>query len=117
MHWLAKYIIIIALYGLDNMNQKQAYGPPTSTTNTTNHNNTYKLPITTTHSANSAYAMTSKASVFRYLHQCASSPTIATLTKAIDNGQFILWPGLTSAAVQKYLTPSPVADKGHMKRT
>ncbi|KAL7462118.1 hypothetical protein ACHAXS_005381 [Conticribra weissflogii] len=71
----------------------------------------------TTHSVNSAYTMTSKASLLCYLHQCAFSPTIVTWTKAIDNGQFISWPGLTSAAVRKYLPPSPANDKGHMKRT
>ncbi len=82
--------------------------PPSTTSTTTS---------PTTHLANNAYTMTSKASLSCYLHQCAFSPTIATWTKAINNGQFISWPDLTSAAVHKYLPPSPATDKGHRKRT
>eukprot|EP00970_Alexandrium_tamarense_P017799 scaffold11398_cov137-Alexandrium_tamarense.AAC.1 len=66
--------------------------------------------------ANNAYTMTSKSELIKFLHQCAFSPTIPTWIKAIDNGQFSSWPGLTSAAVRKYLPPSPATDKGHMKR-
>ena len=70
----------------------------------------------TTHQANSAYTMTSKGALINFLHQCAFSPAIPTWIKAIDNGQFATWPGLTSKAVRKYMTPSPATDKGHMKR-
>ena len=41
----------------------------------------------------------------------------ATWKKAIENGHFTTWPGLTPAAVEKYLPRhSPATDKGHMSR-
>ena len=65
-----------------------------------------------------AYEMTSKASLIQYLHQAAFSPPKATLLKALHNNQFVMWPGLTVKAVQKYLPESsPATDKGHMKWT
>ena len=69
------------------------------------------------HMAENAYAMTSKESLIRYLHQCLFSPTKKTLVKAIENNQLTTWPGLTSDAVRKHLPDSsPATDKGHMKR-
>ena len=61
--------------------------------------------------------MTSKASLNQYLHQATFSPPKATFLKALQNNQFVTWPGLTVKAVQKYLPESsPATDKGHMKR-
>ncbi|KAL7466035.1 hypothetical protein ACHAXS_006328 [Conticribra weissflogii] len=71
---------------------------------------------TGTHTANSAYAMTSKESLLRFLHQWAFILTLPTWIKAINNGQFISWLGLTSTAVRKHLQPSPATDKGHIKQ-
>ena len=66
--------------------------------------------------ANNAYATTTKADLIKYLHQAAFSPVKKTWMKAIENGQFATWPGLTKEAVQKYLVESsPATDKGHMK--
>ena len=63
------------------------------------------------------YAMTSKASLIKYLHQAAFSPPKATLLKSLRNKQFATWPGLTVKAIQKYHPESsPATDKGHMKR-
>ena len=67
--------------------------------------------------AHNTYAMTSKASLIQYLHQAAFSPPKATLLKALHKNQFLMWPGLTVKAVQKYPPESsPATDKGHMKR-
>ena len=67
--------------------------------------------------ANNAFATTTKADLIKYLHQAAFSPVKQTFLKAIKNGQFATWPGLTEEAVKKYLPESsPATDKGHMKR-
>ncbi|KAL7462039.1 hypothetical protein ACHAXS_002437 [Conticribra weissflogii] len=49
-------------------------------------------------------------------HTKNSVPTLPTWIKAIDNGHFFTWPGLTSTAVHKHLEPSPATDKGNMKQ-
>ena len=55
--------------------------------------------------------------MIRHLHQALFSPSKATLIKAINNNQLASWPGLTIAAVNKYLPDfSPATDKEHMKR-
>jgi hypothetical protein len=66
--------------------------------------------------AGNVYHTSSRAEWIQYLHQACFSPTIATWCKAIDNDQFLTFPGLTSAAVRKYLPPSTATVKGHMAR-
>ena len=58
-----------------------------------------------------------RAKWIQYLHQACFSPTVSTWWKAIDNDQFIGWPGLSSKAVIKYLPESTSTAKGHMART
>ena len=66
--------------------------------------------------AETAYAMMSKESLIRYLHQCLFSPTKKTLLKSIENNQLTTWPGVASEAVRNHLPDSlPSTDKGHMK--
>ena len=66
---------------------------------------------------NNAFHTTTKAELIKYLHQAAFSPVKATWKKAIENGHFTTWPGLTVEAVEKYLPRhSPATDKGHMSR-
>ena len=66
---------------------------------------------------NNVFHTTTKAELIKYLHQAAFSPVKATWKKAIENGQFTTWPGLTPEAVEKYLPRhSPATDKGHMSR-
>ena len=66
---------------------------------------------------NNAFHTTTKAELIKYLHQAAFSPVKATWKKAIENGHFTTWPGLTPEAVEKYLPRhSPATDKGHMAR-
>ena len=67
--------------------------------------------------ANNVFHTTTKAELIKYLHQAAFSPVKATWKKAIENGHFTTWPGLTTEAVEKYLPRhSPATDKGHMSR-
>ena len=71
----------------------------------------------TEEAAYNVHALTSKASLMKFLHQCLLSPPKTTLLKAIDNNQLPTWPGLTTNAVKRYLPEtSPATDKGHMKR-
>ena len=66
---------------------------------------------------NNVFHTTTKAELIKYLHQAAFSPVKATWKKAIANGHFTTWPGLTVEAVEKYLPRhSPATDKGHMSR-
>ena len=79
--------------------------------------NTARMMSMPREQANNAYATTTKADLIKYLHQAAFSPVKKTWMKAIENGQFATWPGLTKEAVQKYLAESsPATDGGHMSR-
>ena len=60
--------------------------------------------------------ITSKRDLVRYYHQCAFGPAKSTWMRAITNGAFETWPGLSADAVRKYLPDSMGSDKGHMKR-
>jgi len=71
----------------------------------------------TSHQANSKYHTSTIAETIQFLHQCFNSPTVAALTKAIDNNQLLGLPGhITSAAVRKYIPESTATHKGHMQR-
>ncbi len=52
----------------------------------------------------------------RYLHVAAGYPTKKTWIKAIRNGNFITWPSLTVANINKHFPESDKTQKGHMKR-
>ena len=67
------------------------------------------------HEANSAYSLTTKSDLIKYLHQCLYSPPKIMLVKAITNNQLTMWPGLTNHAREKYLEDAPATDKGHMQ--
>jgi hypothetical protein len=58
----------------------------------------------------------SRAEWIQYLHQACFSPTISSWCKAVNNDQFLSFPGLTAKAVKKYLPPSTATAKGHMAR-
>ena len=57
-------------------------------------------------------ATTKNAITFLYLS--AFSPAISTLTKAIQNEFFNLWPGLTVDAINKYVANMPRVSAGRM---
>ena len=66
--------------------------------------------------ANNAYEIQTKRDLVSYYHKCCFSPVVSTWIKAIDNGNFCTWPGLTVTLVRKYLMPSIATAKGHMKQ-
>ena len=55
-----------------------------------------------------------KSDLISYLHACCFSPNISTFIKAVKNGNFITWPGLTTSAISKHLHPSIATAKGHL---
>ena len=59
-----------------------------------------------THTANAAAGYIPKAApeLITYLHAAAGYPIKKTWIKAIQQGHYIGWPGLTADRVQKYLT-------------
>ena len=57
---------------------------------------------------------TTKSEHMQYLHVAAFSPVPVTWIKAIQNGNFTSWPGLTAKAVAKHLPKSIATSKGHL---
>ena len=51
-----------------------------------------------------------------FLHAACCSLVPTTWIKAIENGQFATWPGLTPKLIRKYLSPSEHTAKGHLKQ-
>ena len=68
------------------------------------------------HQANSAYHQHTLPKLTAYLHSCVGSIPPKTWIKAINNGWFDSWPGLTAAAVSKHLPKSPMTVMGHLHR-
>jgi hypothetical protein len=60
-----------------------------------------------------AYDNTTRANHVKFLHVMCGSPVPATWIQAIDNGHFLLWPGLTTDLVRNHLPKSPATVKGH----
>ena len=67
--------------------------------------------------AGGIHQSTSLEETIKFLHQCLFSPMVDTLCKAIDNGQLVGFPHITSTLVRKYLPDSTATAKGHMNRT
>eukprot|EP00804_Cyclotella_cryptica_P019007 CCRYP_006480-RA/>CCRYP_006480-RA protein AED:0.25 eAED:0.14 QI:0/0/0/1/1/1/2/0/936 len=68
------------------------------------------------HSMSNVYHTSTRAEWIQYPHQACFSPTLSSWCKAIDNDQFMSFPGLTTWAARKYLPPSTATPKGHMAR-
>lgn len=66
------------------------------------------------HELNSVYHTKTKRELVQYLHAACGSPVPSTWIKAIENGNFATWPGLTTALVRKYLPESVATAKGHL---
>ena len=61
--------------------------------------------------------MTFKGALIKYLHQWLLCPTKKTQIKAVNINQLTSWPGLTVAAIEKYLPEHVlVTFKGHMRQ-
>jgi hypothetical protein len=52
----------------------------------------------------------------RYLHATAGFPTKDSWIKAIQNGNYTTWPGITAEVVNKHFPESIETQKGHMKK-
>ena len=57
-----------------------------------------------------------KSELAAYFHATVGSPTKHALTTAINNGNFVTWPGLTTDLINKHLLPSIPTMKGHLKQ-
>jgi hypothetical protein len=73
------------------------------------------LPYTQ-HHANSAYHTSTQIDLVTYLHAACGSPVPSTWIKAINNGHFATWPGLTAKLVREKLPKSIATVKGHLNR-
>ena len=62
-----------------------------------------------------AHAEDTIPQLIQYLHACAGFPVAETWIKAISQGYYISWPGLTPSRVKKYLPKSMETVMGHMK--
>ena len=65
---------------------------------------------------NNVYSLPSISQSIKYLHAVAGFPVKETWIDAIQVGNYITWPGLTPAAVQKHFLDSNETQKGHMKK-
>eukprot|EP00804_Cyclotella_cryptica_P027480 CCRYP_007451-RA/>CCRYP_007451-RA protein AED:0.41 eAED:0.39 QI:0/-1/0/1/-1/1/1/0/327 len=78
----------------------------------------FSIPPRQAHNfAGGVHQSTTMEETVKFLHQCLFSPTVNTLCKAIDNGQLVGFPHLTSKMVRKYLPESTATAKGHLNRT
>ena len=55
-----------------------------------------------------------KKHLANYLYKCCWSPPITTFVKAIQNGNFITWPGLNDTYIIKYFKETPATAKVHL---
>jgi hypothetical protein len=70
----------------------------------------------TNQEANNIYSLPSIPQSISYLHAAAGYPVKETWIDSIKAGNFITWPGLTTAAVRKHFPESGKTQQGHMKR-
>ena len=66
--------------------------------------------------AASVYNLPSIPQTIRYLHAAAGFPTKDSWIKAIKNGNYVTWPGLTIESVNKHFPESVETQKGQMKK-
>ena len=78
-------------------------------TNTTSNTHTNQL-------LNNVYRLTTTSSVIMYLHAVAFFPVKSTWLKAIKKNFYATWPFLTYDAVNKYLPPSPITSRAHIRQ-
>ena len=57
-----------------------------------------------------------KEELAQFLHAAVFSPVLSTFIKAIDNGHFVSWPGLTTKLVKRHLTNILATSKGHISQ-
>lgn len=69
-----------------------------------------------TKTAANMYGLPLIARVIGYLHAAVGFPTCNTWLKAIANGHYISWPGITVNNVRKHFPESVETQKGHTKK-
>ena len=52
----------------------------------------------------------------KYLHAACFSPVVSTWIRAIENNNFLTWPGLTTKLIKQHLPPSVATIQGHITR-
>jgi hypothetical protein len=62
------------------------------------------------------HSVRTRANGVKFAHQSSCNPKISTLLKAVRKGFLKGCPNSTKKLILKYLNPSPVTAKGHMKR-
>ena len=75
------------------------------------------LPLESHFSSQANYIITkdkSKTDLARYLHATAFSPSLDTFQKAINNGNFLSWPGIRELNFKKLLGTTLALEKGHL---
>ena len=65
--------------------------------------------------ANSIKITGTRKQLALFYHRAAFSPVKSTFLKAIQNGAFKSWPGLTTDLIKKHLPDQPATALGHMK--
>ena len=84
-------------------------------------NGLWALPLNqsppTQHKSNLALDNKTKQDLVMFLHAAAFSPVESTWIKAIQNGHFATWPGITEQSVKQYYTKSIATAKGHLKQS
>jgi hypothetical protein len=66
--------------------------------------------------ASNVYSLPSIPQAIKYLHAAAGFPMKDTWVKAIKNGNYVSWPGLTVDMVNKHFPESIETEQGHMKK-
>ena len=66
--------------------------------------------------AANVYSLPSMPQTIRYLHAAVGFPTKDSWIKAIKNGNYATWPGITAKAVNRHFPESIETQKGHMKK-
>jgi hypothetical protein len=66
--------------------------------------------------ANNVYALRNTGALVNYLHKAMFSCTKSDLIHAVKKGHLAIWPGLTEAAINKYLKLAPATTMGHMNQ-
>eukprot|EP00804_Cyclotella_cryptica_P002761 CCRYP_009625-RA/>CCRYP_009625-RA protein AED:0.25 eAED:0.25 QI:0/0/0/1/0/0/4/0/596 len=67
--------------------------------------------------ANSVYDLPSTEQAIRWMHAVCGYPVKSTWLKALQAGNFIGWPLLTSRNIQKYFPESVETPKGHLNQS
>eukprot|EP00804_Cyclotella_cryptica_P000999 CCRYP_012348-RA/>CCRYP_012348-RA protein AED:0.11 eAED:0.11 QI:0/0/0/1/1/1/3/0/1327 len=67
--------------------------------------------------ANSVYDLPSTEQAIRWMHAVCGYPVKSTWLKAVQAGNFIGWPLLTSRNIQKYFPESVETPKGHLNQS